>query len=191
MTAENLRIGNVVVVEPERGSFKVHVVGTDPIINDGFVTFKPILKKNRTGEFFVSTQNVRIDLDGNDIDAFDVISTIAEFEATDYSDELNSTELSSVRDLLDKAEPKIRWAFDNLITDSEDVSEEESSMPVEDESDSTDTVSSMPETSQVPIPALVTTRYYVSVTHFSDMNPRDGISHALESLPHSIQTLTE
>lgn len=191
MIAENLRIGNVVVVEPERGSFKVHVVGTNPIINDGFITFKPILKKNRTGEFFVSTQNVRIDLDDNDIDAFDVISTIAEFEATDYSDELNSTELSSVRDLLDKAEPKMRWAFDNLVTDSEDAPEEVADAPAEDESDSTDTVSSVPETSSISTPSLVTTRYYVSVTHFSDMDPRDGISRALESMPHSIQTLTE
>lgn len=190
MTAENLRIGNVVVVEPERGSFKVHVVGTDPIVNDGFVTFKPILKKNRTGEFFVSTQNVRIDLDDNDIDAFDVISTIAEFEATDYSDELNSTELSSVRDLLDKAEPKMRWAFDNLITDSAEP-EESADAPTEDESDSTDTAASTFEDSSVSTPVLVTTRYYVSVTHFSDTDPRDGISHALESMPHSIQTLTE
>lgn len=189
MTAENLRIGNVVVVEPERGSFKVHVVGTNPIINDGFITFKPILKKNRTGDFFVSTQNVRIDLDDNDIDAFDVISTIAEFEATNYSDELNSTELSSVRDLLDKAEPKMRWAFDNLVTDSEDAPEEVADAPAEDES--ADTVSIASDTLSVPTPPLVTTRYYVSVTHFSDMDPRDGISRALESMPHSIQILTE
>lgn len=190
MTAENLRIGNVVVVEPERGSFKVHVVGADPIINDGFVTFKPILKKNRTGEFFVSTQNVRINLDDNEIDAFDVISTIAEFEATDYSDELNSTELSSVRDLFDKAEPKMRWAFDNLVTDVAEP-EESADAPAEDESDSMDAVSSAPEASSVSTPALVTTRYYVSVTHFTDMDPRDGISRVLESMPHSIQTLTE
>lgn len=190
MTAENLRIGNVVVVEPERGSFKVHVVGTDPIINDGFVTFKPILKKNRTGEFFVSTQNTRIDLDDNDIDAFDVISTIAEFEATDYSDELDSTELSSVRDLLDKAEPKMRWAFDNLVTDAAEP-EESADAPAEDEGDSTDAVSSVPETLSVSTPALVTTRYYVSVTHFPDMDPRDGISRALESMPHSIITLAD
>lgn len=179
MTAENLRIGNVLVVDSEYdGSFKVHVVGTDPIISSDRVTFKPILKKNRTGELFVSTQNVTISIEDGELAVYDVIPTLGGLEVTDYSDELPLDEWETVSDLLSKAEPKMRWALDNLVDDAE--------VSVEDLDESEDDSDISSETA---IPSLVTSRYYVTVTHLPDLNPADAITQVFEDMPCTVQNL--
>lgn len=178
MTAENLRIGSVVIIDHEDG-FKVHVVGTNPIITENNVTFKPILKKNRTGEFFVSTQNVTLDYydGGPSLDVFDILHTLDELDNANYSDDLSEEENNSLSDLLSKANGKMRWAHSELVDNSvEDSSETVNESNDESSNDSSDEVSE-PQT-ESEIAPLLTHRFYVTVETY---DPSVEVVHLIRS----------
>lgn len=115
MKIENLKLGDIIVYELDEfignDNKRVTVVGSNPIIRDGVISFHPILKKNKKEEYFQSENVVQIDMENN------IVMEIRNINHLVANDEL--------KDQIVAANKKARWALDNIVVVEEEAAEEE------------------------------------------------------------------
>lgn len=115
MKIENLKLGDIIVYELDEfignDNKRVTVVGSNPIIRDGVISFHPILKKNKKEEYFQSENVVQIDMENN------IVMEVRNINHLVANDEL--------KDQIVAANKKARWALDNIVVVEEEAAEEE------------------------------------------------------------------
>ena len=115
MKIENLKLGDIIVYELDEfignDNKRVTVVGSNPIIRDGVISFHPILKKNKKEEYFQSENVVQIDMENN------IVMEVRNINHLVANDEL--------KDQIIAANKKARWALDNIVVVEEEAAGEE------------------------------------------------------------------
>lgn len=115
MKIENLKLGDIIVYELDEfignDNKRVTVVGSNPIIRDGVISFHPILKKNKKEEYFQSENVVQINMEDN------IVMEIRNINHLVANDEL--------KDQIIAANKKARWALANIVVVEEEAAEEE------------------------------------------------------------------
>lgn len=115
MKIENLKLGDIIVYEIDEflgnDNKRVFVVGSQPIVKDGKISFHPVLKKNKKEEFFVSENVHIIDMENNAVEDINPL-------AGNIDDDL-------LHNQIEVANKKARWAIDNIIVEDDEVVNEE------------------------------------------------------------------
>lgn len=156
MKIENLKLGDIIVYELDEfignDNKRVTVVGSNPIIRDGVISFHPILKKNKKEEYFQSENVVQIDMENN------IVMEVRNINHLVANDEL--------KDQIVVANKKARWALDNIVVIEEDAAGEEVF-----EADAEVEHADAPFNPEVFIPKKKVYRFYVEVVANDDADP--------------------
>lgn len=155
MKIENLKLGDIIVYELDEfignDNKRVTVVGSNPIIRDGVISFHPILKKNKKEEYFQSENVVQIDMENN------IVMEIRHVDNVVVNNELKNQ--------IEVANEKAKWALDNI--EVEDLAAEEEVFEVAGEVEHIDE----PFNPEAFIPKKKVYRFYVEVVANDDADP--------------------
>lgn len=156
MKIENLKLGDIIVYELDEfignDNKRVTVVGSNPIVRDGVISFHPILKKNKKEEYFQSENVVQIDMENN------IVMEVRNINHLVVNDEL--------KDQIVAANKKARWALDNIVVVEEEAAEEEI-LKADAEVEHAD----VPFNPEAIIPKKKVYRFYVEVIADEDDDP--------------------